>query len=87
MNARFVIAMVVAWDCSWHCVGSVIILTFIVRRFQRNVRIWKVMREQEGSSEREEEDIEQASGKVDNVDDDYCGERDVMVCKREIARN
>jgi len=45
------------------------------------------MREKEGTGEREEEDVEQARGKVDNVDDDYCAERDVVVCKREIARN
>jgi len=45
------------------------------------------MREKEGTSEREEDDIEQAGGKADDVDGDYCAERDVVVCKREIARN
>jgi hypothetical protein len=45
------------------------------------------MREQEGTSEREKEDIEETSSKVDCVDDDCCTERDVMVRKIEIARN
>jgi hypothetical protein len=53
----------------------------------RRVEIRKIVREQERASDREQEDIEQAVGEVDDVDEKCHGIRDVVMCEGAIPRS